>query len=491
MGNKLYGNRWKTVGNLTEGGQAVIFLVEDTTKEYESPCVLKRIKDPKRRGRFKAEIEAGERLSHPNIMPIIDSSTLDYGENEKLYLVMPHYAEEGDLSKRPLMYKDSIDSTMIVAKKLAEALLHAHKNKVVHRDVKPENILFRENNNDCLLSDFGICLIRDLDRSTETSEVVGPLCFMAPELEGGGQLGVDCSVDIYSLGKVIYFMLSGGVRLPRELHREKEYDLWSGKGGRYTLLGLLLDKMICPVDQRIKSMEDVMSEIEKIQDWEKQQSSSFFTSDALNDIASVLSKKNDEISERERQQAERKNREIKLDLYLDTVESWLRKQFEAEINHFNNPPNMVGGFADPNNHDNFRIRIGASQFLTGKRVFGIEISMPNNNFFKKHFLLFYSCPKHNLNDIYIIPIYQCWHNNNIQKGIPSSNYFFDTNNKLKSYKIDRRGHIIDNNRNLATIDLRNILLIKTTTSDWPNDQVKYIEVIKKTLEVFIRYLGQK
>jgi serine/threonine protein kinase len=67
------------------------------------------------------------------------------------------------------------------------------------------------------VSDFGICLIADRPtRHTETGEVVGPVVFMAPELEGGGQLDVTVDADIYSLGKVIYYMLTGGVRLPRE-----------------------------------------------------------------------------------------------------------------------------------------------------------------------------------------------------------------------------------------------------------------------------------
>jgi serine/threonine protein kinase len=83
--------------------------------------------------------------------------------------------------------------------------------------VKPENILFENDGDHVWLSDFGICLIADQStRHTEPGEVVGPVVFMAPELEGGGQLDVTADTDIYSLGKVIYYMLTGGVRLPRE-----------------------------------------------------------------------------------------------------------------------------------------------------------------------------------------------------------------------------------------------------------------------------------
>jgi serine/threonine protein kinase len=193
---------------------------------------------------------------------------LDATSDEKMYLVMPHMAN-GNLGERAAMYRGSIDSTLEVALPLALALGHAHSHGVVHRDVKPANILFAEQNNVPTLSDFGICLIRDEPRTTETGEVVGPRAFIAPELEGGGKLDAAPVADVYSLGKVIYFMLSGGKILPRERQAEPEFDVFTGKGLRHELLAKLISRMICPSPGRIQSMAEVAAEIQRIQAWDR------------------------------------------------------------------------------------------------------------------------------------------------------------------------------------------------------------------------------
>ena len=234
--------------------------------------MLKRILNAKRRSRFVSEVNACKRLSHPNIISVIDHSALDSDEKspEKMYLVMPLMAA-GDLEKRAAIYQGSVDSTLLVAAALASGLAHAHGHGVIHRDVKPANILFAKDDHAPVLSDFGICLLRDDPRVTETGEVVGPRAFIAPELEDGGKLDATPAADVYSLGKVIYFMLSGGVILPRERHSEPQYDLFAGKGGRYLLLARLLDRMICARDRRVQTMPEVLTEIQRIQEWEDKQ----------------------------------------------------------------------------------------------------------------------------------------------------------------------------------------------------------------------------
>ena len=180
-------------------------------------------------------------------------------------------ANGGDLSDpgRLSLYKDSIDGTLQVAKQVAGALRAAHAAKIIHRDVKPENILFTGMGRELWLSDFGICLIREAPRVTELPEVVGPWAFMAPELEQGGQLEVTPSADIYSLGKVIFYMLSGGVTLPRERVHEEQFRKVFTKGERHGLMEILLSRMICLRDQRIQSADEVIKQLEKIEAWEK------------------------------------------------------------------------------------------------------------------------------------------------------------------------------------------------------------------------------
>jgi hypothetical protein len=277
---KVYGGRWQLVDKpeLGRGGQGTVFRVKDRSGVLQGEFALKRVLDVNRRERFRREIEAIKRLTdpdthqaHPNIISLIDHSALDdTGNPEKQFLVMP-IANGGDLDDagRLSLYKDSIDAVLQVAKQVAGALSAAHAAKIVHRDVKPENILFTGAGHELWLSDFGICLIREAPRITEPPEVMGPRAFMAPELEQGGQPDVTPSADIYSLGKVIFYMLSGGVSHPRELLHEEQFRKVFAKGERYVLMEFLLRRMICPQGQRIQSAEEVIEQLEKIEAWEK------------------------------------------------------------------------------------------------------------------------------------------------------------------------------------------------------------------------------
>lgn len=266
---KTYGGRWKILESLDAGGQADVFLVEDLTAEYPK-SVLKRIRNATRTNRFAAEAEACKRLTHPHIVELRDAYGLTDGTplvGGALFLVFA-LAEGGSLAKRPALYKGALDTTLLVATDLAEALGYAHHNGVIHRDVKPANILFKGVDHHSLLSDFGICLIRDMPSDTPSAEWVGPRCYMAPELEGDPG-NTSPSVDIYSLGKVIYYMLSGGTDLPRERHREPDFDLFSGGGPRYTMLGRLLDDMICLAPRRLSSMSEIVDRLGQITQWER------------------------------------------------------------------------------------------------------------------------------------------------------------------------------------------------------------------------------
>jgi serine/threonine protein kinase len=277
---KKYGNRWETLDAplLGDGGQAKVFRVRDASGQLEGDFALKRVFNVIRRERFRREIEAIKRLTdpktggtHPNIISLIDHSALDESDDsEKQFLVMP-LAHGGDLTKpgRRALYKDSIEAVLQVAKQVAIALQIAHQAGVIHRDVKPGNVLFTGNGHDTWLSDFGICLIREAPRITETPEVVGPRDFMAPELEDGGKLEVGPAADVYSLGKLIYYMLTGGVILPRERLHEPHLRKIFEKSERHRLLEILLTQMVCGLERRMESMSSVIEELSKIEDWEK------------------------------------------------------------------------------------------------------------------------------------------------------------------------------------------------------------------------------
>lgn len=274
MAKKPYGGRWQIVDDkrLGEGGQSEVFRVVDVTGALPEQYALKRVKNPKRQSCFESEIAAISRLSHPNVVRLIDHSALTdkAGLDDRQYLVMP-LADGGDLSApaRLSLYQDDIDAVLKVAFQVASALQAAHATNIVHRDVKPQNILFKGIGHETWLTDFGICLLRDLPRNTDDKEIVGPRAFMAPELEEGGRLDVTPAADIYSLGKVIFYMISGGQIVARERLEDERFQSIFAKGERYRLLELLLQRMICPVGSRIQDVASVKTDLDKIQQWER------------------------------------------------------------------------------------------------------------------------------------------------------------------------------------------------------------------------------
>ncbi|MBB4389405.1 serine/threonine protein kinase [Rhizobium leguminosarum] len=264
---RVYGKRWQGIeGDLGQGGQARVYTVIDLTDKDAGPYALKRILNPKRADRFRSEVEAIKALSHKNVIPLIDHSALDVeaeADDEKRYLVMP-LAKAGDIGRVAAEFLSDLGRVLHVAIQIAQALNAAHEKKIIHRDVKPENILRSGDGDHVWISDFGICLIDDgRAHYTPDGEVVGPTLFMAPEQERGGHLHVTPAADIYSLGKVIYFLFSGGIRLPREnLDDEKFAKPIAGKG--LEGLRLLLTQMICPLEQRLKTMDVVLARLQRL-----------------------------------------------------------------------------------------------------------------------------------------------------------------------------------------------------------------------------------
>ena len=218
---KIYGDRWQVIETLVEGGQAHTFLVRDTKGDGAALYVLKRLKNPNRVDRFKREIEAVRNISHENIVALIDFDL----ENEKPYLVM-EYCIGGSLSKAKPFWNLSPIQAMNIFEQVCEGVAYAHAQGIIHRDIKPDNILLRKEDGPAVVGDFGICHIEaDGERFTITEEAVGPRLFMAPELEDGRVELISDKSDTYSLGKLLYWLLSGGQVFSREKHRDPKWDL--------------------------------------------------------------------------------------------------------------------------------------------------------------------------------------------------------------------------------------------------------------------------
>jgi len=192
--------------------------------------------------RFKLEARTIARLQHPHILPLYD-----YGaEDDILYLVMA-YIDGGSLA-------DRIDSgpmpprqAEMILRQVGGALDYAHRQGVIHRDIKPDNILL-DNEGNALLADFGIVKLTDGgSRLTVTGGLVGTPAYMAPE-QGGGDT-VTASADIYSLGVVVYEMLTG----------RKPYDA-------ETPMQIVIKHMTAPVPNLREAMPDAPPALEIVLD---------------------------------------------------------------------------------------------------------------------------------------------------------------------------------------------------------------------------------
>ena len=199
------GGRYRIVRRLGGGGMATVYFA--THAILDRPLAIKVLhahlaRDGEMVERFRREAEASCRLVHPHICSI-----LDYGEVDgAVYLVMP-FLPGGSLAdllvrERTVAYPLSAS----VAAQMAVALDYAHRRGIVHRDVKPDNVLFDEDRN-ALLTDFGIATARFHGRLTGTGRAMGTPHYMSPE-QAMGKL-VDGRSDLYAVGVMLYEMLLG------------------------------------------------------------------------------------------------------------------------------------------------------------------------------------------------------------------------------------------------------------------------------------------
>jgi len=264
----IYGDRWEIVQSLGEGGQAHTFLTKDVKGEGVERYVLKRLKNLNRIDRFKSEIEAVRNLSHENIVSLIDFDL----EASKPYLVT-EYCSGGSLSKAEPFWHKSPTKALKIFQQICEGVAHAHSNNIIHRDLKPDNIFLRTKKGPPVVGDFGICYLEeDGTRVTLIEEAVGSRLFMAPELEDGRIDVVSPESDIYSLGKLLYWLLSGRQPFSREKHRDPQWDLkgknpesWSGWNNIYMEhVNRLLDGMILVDAQQRTDIDSVLAGVRQV-----------------------------------------------------------------------------------------------------------------------------------------------------------------------------------------------------------------------------------
>ena len=199
--------RYEIVKSIGEGGMANVYLADD--KILERKVAVKVLRgdlsaDDKFIRRFEREAQSVSNLSHPNIVEVYDVGVED-GEH---YIVMEYI--EGKTLKQLLKKRESLTLTEVIdiMTQLTDGIAHAHESYIIHRDIKPQNIMI-EDNGLIKITDFGIAMALNATQLTQTNSVMGSVHYLPPEQASGK--GSTVKSDIYSLGILMYELLTGNV----------------------------------------------------------------------------------------------------------------------------------------------------------------------------------------------------------------------------------------------------------------------------------------
>ena len=199
--------RYEIIKTIGEGGMANVYLANDIILDRKVAIKVLRgdlSNDEKFIRRFKREALSVSNLSHPNIVEVYD-----VGEEEGNYYIVMEYID-GKTLKQLLQKRGALTLTEVIdiMSQLTDGLAHAHEAYIIHRDIKPQNIMI-EDNGLVKITDFGIAMALNSTQLTQTNSVMGSVHYLPPEQANGK--GSTIKSDIYSLGILMYELLTGSV----------------------------------------------------------------------------------------------------------------------------------------------------------------------------------------------------------------------------------------------------------------------------------------
>jgi serine/threonine-protein kinase len=200
------GERYRVEGIIGRGGMATVYLAQDLKHDRKVAVKVLRpeLAATLEADRFLREVRIAAQLNHPHILALYDSGE----SNDQLYYVMPYVEGESLQARIRREGQMPAEEACLLAREVAEALAYAHERGIVHRDIKPDNILLSAGH--ALVADFGIARAvgGGAQSLTQTGLSVGTPQYMSPE-QATGAGDVDARSDIYAVGSVLYEMLAG------------------------------------------------------------------------------------------------------------------------------------------------------------------------------------------------------------------------------------------------------------------------------------------
>lgn len=271
MGETILGNRYEIIRKIGDGGMAFVYEAKDRLLNRIVAVKVLRpefVDDEEFLAKFKREAEAVANISHPNIVNVYDVGC----DGRVNYIVMEYV--DGQNLKEIIKNEGTLDeyTALDITKQIAKALGAAHKKGVIHRDIKPHNILISSEGRNVKVADFGIAKAATNSTMTNIGSIIGSVHYFSPEQAKGKP--VKNNADLYSLGIVLYEMLLGKVPFKgdspisialQHINEDIEFSIDEKTQIPQSIRTLIKKLTEKDPDDRYQSSEEVIEDIEYIE----------------------------------------------------------------------------------------------------------------------------------------------------------------------------------------------------------------------------------